>query len=495
MTTKNAHSATAPVFLGIDLGTSSLKLIAVDADGVVHGRARVPYSTQTDTGGISEQSAAHWLAALAQAMAQLPAAVRLRVSGIGVDGHVPSVLVVAPDGTPKTPCLTWMDTRAGREATEFAEQLGDPIALCGADVPWVASQLPAKALWLARNQSLTLDHDLLVSPKDYLNAALTGQIASDRWSLKGLCHVGTGRPIAAVLEYGGWPESAIPALVEPWSELGVVLPSVAAELGLPADVRVAGGWTDAMAAVLAVGGFEAPSGVVLSGTTEIVGVTAQTEGSAPGLYTVPRTVAPLPFVYGPTQSGGGSLEWISRLIGQPVATALDLAAQSTAESPTFVPYLDGERAPLWDQTLRGVFVGLHNSHAPGDLVRAVLAGVANCSRQIVDLAASATSTEVTEVNIGGIGSTHPAWLAARGSAFGLPLRLHTEPNLTALGAAMLGALATGFSWAGLSRLRPEPVTFCPPPAEVDAGTRSLARHLRAAAFSIEWSRQQPAAEA
>lgn len=488
MTNTEAIPGTAPIYLGVDLGTSSLKLIAVDTDGVVHGRARVTYPTHTGSGGTSEQSASDWVDALADGLAQFPEAVRQRVRGIGVDGHVPSVLVIGRDGKAKTRCLTWMDTRAGQQAAELGDRFGDPVTLFGADVPWVASQLPAKALWLAKNQDLALDHDLLISPKDYLNAVLTGKIASDRWSLKGLCDVRSGRPASTVLEYCGWRDSSIPALIDPWDELGVVLPSVAEDLGLPTGVLVAGGWTDAMAGVLAVGGFESPSGVVLSGTTEIVGVTAQTEGSAPGLYTVPRTVAPLPFVYGPTQSGGGSLEWISGVINQPVETALSLASRSNAESPMFVPYLDGERAPLWDQTLRGLFVGLHNTHTAGDLVRAVLAGVANCSRQIVDLAAAATQTDVTEVNIGGMGATHPAWLAARGRAFGVPLRLHTEPHLTALGAAMLGALADGFPRTALSRMRAETVMHRPTPGDIEAGARSFSRHVRAAAFSIEWSR-------
>jgi xylulokinase len=476
------------VFLGVDIGTSSMKTIVVDADGIVLARGTADYPSSRPAPLMVEQHPEDWTRALRHCIDELSPALRLRITAIGVVGHVPTLVAVDENGTAVRPALIWQDNRAEVQAKVLAGALGDAEPLIGTALPWAPSQLPAKLRWLAEHEPATVATTRWVlQPKDVLNLWLTGVAATDRWSSKGLCRVDSGRAASPIIAACGWTDAVIPPAVDPWSILGTIEPARARLLGLPADVVVAGGWTDAMGAFLAVGGFDAPTGVVLTGTSEIVGVSAENAVARDGIYLVPRPVAPLVLAYGPTQSSGASLAWISRETGLPVGTALDAAAAASGTAPTFVPYLDGERAPLWSPAVRGLFLGLDSAHTKGHLVRAVVEGVALSARHVLDEAERMSGERVSHVNVGGRGIDHPAWLAARSGALDRELHLHQEDNLSALGAAMTAAMALGIPRTELHRLRQAPTVV-----SVDDGMRSdwnrrYEDYLEASSIAMKWS--------
>ncbi|MFS0892694.1 xylulokinase [Microbacterium sp. 179-I 3D3 NHS] len=475
------------LLLGLDIGTSSLKALLVDSRGRVEARVTERYDTRHPAHGHAEQDPDEWLSALDRVFDSLPSEVRDRIAGIGVDGHVPSLVAVDADGRPVLPCLTWQDARATAEASHLADRLGDAEQLFGTRIPWAASQLPAKTAWLAAHAPETAARTAhLLQPKDFVNLHLTDVVATDAWSSKGLCHVTALTPAVELFSEIGLSPALLPPLRAPWTRLGGLSLRAARRWGLPAGIPVAVGWSDAMASVLATGGFDRPSAVVLTGTSEIVGMSAPAAHETSGVYLVPRAVAPLALSYGPTQSSGSSLLWIARNLGIDVGKALDLAAEA-GEPPTFAPYLDGERAPLWDADVRGLFLGLHHSHGPGELVRAVLDGVACSAAHVLTTAGSGTGLTPTVVNVGGRGIDHPAWLAARASALALPLRLHTESHLTALGAAMLAALAAGAVLTDLDAMRGKTGHREPTSSEIERGVGLRDRYLAASRVAQDWS--------
>ncbi|WP_167132617.1 xylulokinase [Paramicrobacterium chengjingii] len=477
-------------YLGIDIGTSSVKAIVVDEDGDVRARSTASYVTSHPTQGQSQQNPHDWINGVQRCLAAMSADVRSDIQSIGIDGHVPSLVPVDASGTPTHASLIWQDSRATVEAQELGAQLGDAVPHIGTPLPWAPSQLPAKAAWLSRHApDASAATRYLLQPKDFLNHALTGEFATDPWSSKGLCNVITRRPADAVLSAAGWTPDCLPTIMNPWQALGTVSDSAARRFGLPVGTIVATGWTDAMASVLASGAFDAPAGVILTGTSEIIGISDYSASPADGLYLVPQPVAPLALSYGPTQSGGSALVWISRILGLSVADALDAASRSSGTPPVFVPYLNGERAPLWNPNVRGHFVGLGSSHGPAELVRAVTDGVALAARHVLDTARVGGEHAITEVNVGGRGVDRPAWIDSRASAIGLPLRLHSEPHLTALGAAMLAALATGTPPADIARLRSDVTIHEPSPAQIERGERLYERYRTAVSFATEWSTQ------
>lgn len=475
-----------PLYLGLDFGTSSLKTLLLDSTGTVYARTTAHYPTTSASANEAEQDPEDWLRALSTALAAIPDGLRTRITAIAADGHVPSLVPVDVRGVPTHPCLTWQDARAVTEATALEARFGDPRALLGTTLPWAPSQLPAKAAWLARAHGTAGVHALL-SPKDFVGHALTGEFATDAWTSKGLCNVRTAEPVAELLDAAGWTDAALPRVRAPWDTLGVVSATAAQRFGLRPGTHVAVGWTDAMTSILAAGGFDSPAGVVLTGTSEIVGASAPRAREIDGLYLVPATVAPLALSYGPTQSSGASLLWIAETLGLSVPAALNAAAAAGTDVPLFVPYLRGERAPLWNPRVRGTFLGLSDTHGPGELVRAVLEGVALSGRHVLSRATEATALDVTTVNVGGRGIDHPAWLAARGGILGTPLRLHSEENLAALGAAMIAALSDGAALPDLERLRSAVTLHRPTPDESERGVERYARYLAAVTITEHWS--------
>src|SRR5262249_21781011 len=155
------------------------------------------------------------------------------------------------------------------------EELAAAEALFGTRLPWTAAYPPAKLLWLSEHEPDAVARTAyLLQPKDFVGFRLTGSPASDPWSSKGLVHVGTFEPVTDVLERCGFGTKVAPPVAPAWEPRGVVSADGAEELGLPAGVPVAIGWSDALAAMLAVGAFEEPRAFVLTGTSSIVGTSS-----------------------------------------------------------------------------------------------------------------------------------------------------------------------------------------------------------------------------
>jgi xylulokinase len=193
--------------------------------------------------------------------------------------------------------------------------------------------------------------------------------------------------------------------------------------------------------MLRVGAFTRPSAFILTGTSDIVGQSFH--GAAPdvpGLLSIPRECAPLAVTYGPTQSSGDAVDWLAKVLDKSVPELMLLPPAQPDAPAVFVPYLRGERAPLWNAQVRAGFFGLSAEHAAGDLVEAVLQGISLGARQILE---AAGTDESAEVHIAGVSASIERWTDARLQTLGRPLVRHSEDNASAVGAAILGAAATG----------------------------------------------------
>ena len=397
-------------------------------------------------------------------------------------------MLVDGKGEPVRPALTWQDHRADEEARALEDELGDPQPLFGHGAAWAAAYPPAKLLWLARNEPQTrAATQRALQPKDYVGLHLTGSPLSDPWSSKGLCHVLTSEPATGVLERVGFDPGVAPPLAPAWERRGTVTSEAAAAFGLPEGVPVSVGWSDAVAAMLAVGAFDRPSAFVLSGTSSIVGVTSRVALPAhPRLLELPAACAPLAVHYGPTESSGASIEWLARLLRCDAVEVLALAASVEPDrSPVFVPYLSGERAPVWRTDVRAVVLGLGSEHGPAELARAVVDGVCLSEADVLAVAEEHTGSAPTAVAVAGRGADQAPWLDARLAALGRPLHLLAEPEASALGAAMLGAAAAEGALTAARPLR-RGVEIAAPGAGSGASSARLARFRQAAQTSQSW---------
>jgi xylulokinase len=478
---------TAHHWLGLDIGTSSTKALLVDDRGVVAGRGDAAHETAFAPGGRVEQRPADYLDGARRAIAACGAADRA-IGGIGVVGQTPTLVLVGEDGEAVRPALTWQDTRAGDEASELALALGPSEAIFGTALPWAPAYPPAKLLWLARHEPQCVAATRwALQPKDYVSLHLTGSAVSDPWSSKGITHVLDGLPAGRGLERAGWPAAVAPAVAPAWSLRGRVTPAAAARFGVRAGTPVAVGWSDALAGMLAAGAFAEETAFVLTGTSSIVGVSTRAADAADdSLLTIPTECAPLRVVYGPTQSGGASLEWLAQVLRADIEDVRALAGAAPdegVEAPTFVPYIAGERAPIWRSDVAGAFFGLSAMHDAAALARAVVSGVCFSERHVLSVAEAAVGHASEIVLVAGRGVSTAPWRDARREAFARPLLLLDEADTSALGAAMLGAAAAeGGDLASADRLRSGAERV-----EGAAESGGFGRYRAASASTLAWT--------
>jgi xylulokinase len=326
-----------------------------------------------------------------------------------------------------------------------AEQWKDWLGL---DLPRNASYPPARLRWLRTHEpEALLRTRQLLQPKDYLNYLLTGKIASDYWGSKGLVHLRTGEPIEAYRSVLGIDPALAPPCRHPHHLLGSLSSESAGALGLAKGVPVATGWTDALCGMLGTGALaQSGSAFDIAGTSEIVGLTSSNEPvNHAGVLVAPILDTDLRVVYGPTQTSGGAVDWfVSTFLskqGTRESVVLDDLPVSNSADLLFLPYLEGERAPIWDPKARGVFFGVSLEHTKTDFLRAVLEGVAYSIRHVLETAEQATGLTAGTLHLSGGGATSAVWNRIKSDVLGRTVQPTFVRDAGTLGAAMLAALA------------------------------------------------------
>jgi xylulokinase len=448
--------ASSPQLIGLDVGTTSLKAGLFDAAGQLLTLATAGYPVERPRPGWVEQDAEWYWEAAVRCLRELmasPAADPRKLAGLSACGQAPTMVLLGEDARPVRRAVLWQDTRAAGEAEALARDPGTDVLEGWLGVRWpVDASLPlARVLWLARHEPEAVRRTRTVLlPKDLVHYRLTGRLATDTWSAKGLVHQGTGQAIAALAELGGLDAGAIVPASRSDDVIGRIDAAGAAATGLPEGLPVAAGWTDAMAAMLGCGALDRPGlAADVSGTSEVVGLTLASRPATTGpLLTAPVVDSGRWQLYGPTQASGGSLGWALQAFASPpleVDAALRLAATAPpgADGLVFLPYLEGERAPLWDPRARGVFAGLSSSHGQAHLLRAVLEGVACSVRHILGTAEALAGMPAEQVRVAGGGSRLTLWNQIKADVTGRPLYPCTTSENGVLGAAMLAALGAG----------------------------------------------------
>lgn len=449
-----------PLFLGLDLGTSSLKVLLAAADGRVVARASSRYPLHRPRPGWAEQSPEDWWRAVVAALADLRArgAALNRVAAVGLSGQMHGLVLLDADGHALGPCQTWADARCAAEAGEIARVVGESRLRTLAGSPASVSATAAKLLWVRRHQpdTFTAARAALL-PKDYLRLRLTGVLATDPSDASGtlLCDVARRDWSPELLDALAIPRSLLPPVVESPGVTGSLLPAVAAELGLPAGVPVVAGGGDAECAAIGLG---------LAGPGDDTGVALVTLGTAGQFFAV--TPRPLLDATGRLQTlchavpdrwhvmhailaGASALDWLATAVSTPGAAplAIDvLLAEAGGEPPgarglLFLPHLNGVRLPRPDAAAAGAFLGLRPDHGRGALARAVVEGVCFALREGLD-AARALGVPVRRIRLAGGARRHPLWAETLAGVFGLPVELGMTEDASALGAALLAVAGT-----------------------------------------------------
>lgn len=475
---------TIPVSLGIDLGTSGLKAVALNAAGTVMAEDTQSYPLLTPQPGWTEQHPQDWLSAAAAALSAL--SLTLRTQGaqpvaLGLSGQMHGLVSLDAHGDVLRPAPLWNDQRTGAQVAFIEQRIprAELVARTG-NRAVTGFQLP-KLLWLREAEPAVfarMRHALL--PKDYLGYVLTGEFATEPSDASGVGALNLAR--------GTWDEDVLravdldPALLPPVRRSTDIMGSLcrewAARTGLPEGLPVVAG-----------GGDNAAAGIALGLTSERPEVGSLSLGTS-GVIFAPL-VSPTPdpdgrvhlfahadggyHLLGVTLASAGALRWLQDVVA-PGTSVDQLIEEATgvragAEGVTFLPYLAGERSPLMNPEARGAFTGLSLAHGRAHLVRAVLEGTACALADAYDVIRPLAPL-TTLLSTGG-GARSDLWLGLVSGALGLPVQPTQARPGAAHGAAILAMPAGGLSsdlQSALRAMRPDAL------APVDRQDMSVALH-------------------
>jgi xylulokinase len=429
---------TERALVGIDVGTTGVKALAVATDGRVLAKAEEGYPLSTPRAGWSEQDPEDWWRATERVLAQLGP---LEIAGIGLSGQMHGLVCLDEAGRVLRPAILWNDQRTAAECAEIEQRVGLErlIALTGNRA--LTGFTAPKLLWVRRHEPDVWErtrHVLL--PKDYVRLRLTGERASDVADASGtlLFDVAQRR----------WSAEVVEALELDASRLPRALESPAVSGTTRDGIQVAAGAGDQAAGAVGVGADRPGPLSVQIGTSGVVFAALGAYQADPEarVHAFCHAVPGFWHAMGVMLSAAGSLEWARAAMapGVPFGELVSEAErwEPGAEGLTFLPYLAGERTPHADPDARGAFTGLQLRHDRGALVRAVLEGVAYGLRDSLELIAGLGVELRTGRALGG-GARSDLWLRIVATVLDLPLERVAVEEGAAYGAALLGGVAAG----------------------------------------------------
>jgi xylulokinase len=438
-----------PVTVGVDVGTTSVKALAVDSEGTVVARSRVAHSVVAPEPDILRHDAKKaWRSGPRRAFDQVTAQLSdgpHQLAGVAVASMVPSLTAVNRQGVPQLPGLLYGD-REGRatKAPDDAGLLPGTMPDAEGFLAWAADAVPAaKGYWPCQAVA---------------TYALAGVPAID---------TGVTASLGALHTRGGWNADLLTSLGVREDQMPTVVPMGRAAGTLPeSDAVITGGTIDALCDQIVAGAYHAGDVLVIFGATLIVWAVCDEWLVAPGLISYPHTTRDRFLIGGPSNAGALFVDWARRLLRGtpqpgPDRERLDPRLGVPDRVPVWLPYVRGERTPFEDHSLRSNLYGLDIGSGPEALERAAYEASGFVVRRMLDRA----GVKATRIVASGGGSRVTAWMAAVADATGLPVDAVAVPEGAALGAAYFARMAAGLEtsldesarWSAVGRrIEPDP---------------------------------------
>jgi xylulokinase len=480
------------MILGLDLGTGSVKALVFHPDGSSATTASAPYRVHAPRPDRAEADPGEWWDAVVGAVREATGERGAEVEAVGLSGQMHGVVLVDSNANPLRPAILWADTRSVRELDRYKTL--DEAALGRLANPPATGMAGPSLLWLREDEPGVYNSARwALQPKDWLRMRLTGKVHAEPSDASAtlLYDVGGDRWDVEVVESLSLDAELLAPLVPSASPAGALSAAAADALGLRAGIPVAAGGADTAVALLGTGSIE-PGAVQLTVGTgaQVVGPRDDFSPDPYGRTHLFRTVWDRDgaasgtrfYAMAAIQNAGLALEWVLGVLGMTWEDADREAFEIApgADGLTFVPYLSGERTPVFDPGARGAWTGMGLGHTRAHLLRAALEGVAFAVRDGVE-ALEAAGVEVPELRLAGGGAVGEAWRRMLADVLGkplLPLPDGVARVASARGAALLGGLAAGT--LGASDL-PRPRTEDPilPSASAEYGAaRARYREMR-----------------
>ena len=438
-------------YIGIDLGTSALKLLLVDGNGTIHNTVTRKYPLELPHPGWSQQAPEDWKRAVLEGVPEL-----LRgfdagaVKGIGCGGQMHGLVILDERDEVIRSAILWNDGRTAGETEYLNTVVGkEKLSAWTANIAFAGFTAP-KLLWLREHEPDSFARIAkIMLPKDYVNYILTGVHSTDYSDASGtlLLDVKNRRWSAEMLSVCGVTESQMPKLYESWEAVGTLRPEMAALLGLPESVRVCAGAGDNAAAAVGTGTVGEGRCNISLGTSGTVFISSRRFRGDPqnALHAFAHADGGY-HLMGCMLSAASCNKWLMDEIFQTENYAGEqgaIAPEKLGEDRVyFLPYLMGERSPINDTNARGVFAGMSMDTSRADLVQAVLEGVAFAIRDSVEVAKS-QGIALERSTVCGGGAKSPLWKTILANVLDLELETTATEQGPGMGGAMLAMVACG----------------------------------------------------
>ncbi|WP_394235828.1 xylulokinase [Niallia oryzisoli] len=440
--------------VGVDLGTSSVKVLLVDQYGEVHYAVSKDYPLIQQKPGYSEQNPEDWVEQTIQALKQLVNDANLNkhdIAGISFSGQMHGLVLLDEQNQVIRNAILWNDTRTTPQCKKIDQQLGGKLLEITKNPALEGFTLP-KILWVKENEPEIFEKtSVFLLPKDYLRYRLTGKINMDYSDAAGtlILDVVNKSWSNEILRTFEIPSTICPPLVETEDFVGTLLPEIAEITGLSSDVKVFAGGADNACGAIGAGILSEGTALCSIGTSGVFlsyendknknfggKVHLFNHGQKNSYYTM-----------GVTLAAGYSLTWFKETFakGQSFTALLEDAALSSigANGLIFTPFLVGERTPYADAKIRGTFTGIDGSHRMADFTRAVIEGIVFSINESVEIFRNHGKNIDKVISIGG-GAKSELWLQIQADVFNAKVvKLQNEQG-PGMGAAMIAAAGLGW---------------------------------------------------
>jgi xylulokinase len=442
-------------FIGIDVGTSSVKAVAVSITGKVLASADSPVRVTVPAPGWAEHQPEEWWEATAKSVRavtdKLPDSTT--VKAISLSGQMHSLVALDASAQVVRPAILWSDVRTSAQCTAIRKIVGDDglRGMCGN--PALEGFTATKLLWMRDNEPENFRRiNRFCLAKDFVRLRMTGELATEPSDAAGtlLMDVAKRRWSPKMCDLLNLDQSLLPPILESGGVAGTVTANAAELMGVPVGTPVAGGGADNACAAAGAGVVAAGTLLVSVGTSGTVVAPVSKPLVDPGMriHSMAHVDPDVWYLMGVVLSAGAALAWWRNSVtdgsDSPGFDELVLGAAKTnpgADGLTFLPYLTGERTPHADANARGVFCGLHAGHTRAHMTRAVMEGISFALRESLDLMKPLGVSTDHAAAVGG-GARSSTWLQMLSDILGVPLRTVGPAEGAPLGAAMLAAVAT-----------------------------------------------------
>ncbi len=437
------------LFIGIDLGTSSVKLLLMDEQGQVKNIVSREYPLYFPHPGWSEQKPEDWYReSMAGVKELLEGFDKNDVAGISFGGQMHGLVILDENDEVIRPAILWNDGRTTKECDYLNYEIGkETLSKYTANISFTGFTAP-KILWVKNQEPENFARiKKIMLPKDYLAYKLTGVHCTDVSDASGmlLLDVENRKWSKEMCDICHISEDMLPRLYESYECVGTLLPEVAAELGVPATVKVAAGAGDNAAAAVATGTVGDGNCNISLGTSGTIFVSSAKFGvdnnnalhafcDANGAYHLMGCML---------SAASCNKWWMDEIIGTKDYVAEQQAIDKLGENHVYyLPYLMGERSPHNNPNARGTFIGMTMDTSRADMTQAVLEGVAFAMRDSYEVAKS-LGIPITRTKICGGGAKSPLWKKIMANVLNIKVDVLETEEGPSLGGAMLAAVACG----------------------------------------------------